>query len=99
MAYVTYKNRTSLDYRFTVDTLDDAALIELRKMIAENNKWTYKFNKKVRSGTSRYHTKLKNALRVIVRARGPRPNRYSKDTPRQNATHFDIYVNNRYIYE
>jgi hypothetical protein len=34
MATVTFKNRSSSDYRFTCETLNDPAISELKEMIA-----------------------------------------------------------------
>jgi hypothetical protein len=87
MAYITkLAKRTSLDYRFTVDSLDDTDLAALRATIKDRNTWIRRANK------SPYLTKPIPELRVCIKNRGPRPTRYSHDTPRELATHFDVYI-------
>ena len=88
MAYVTYKNRTSLDYRFTVESLDDPAIAQLKEMLVERNGHITRARKMY--GLTSYYGKQKTqGLRI--RPRGPR-NGEIYDTPLANATHFDVYV-------
>ena len=93
MAYVTFKNRTSLGYRFTVKTLDDPAIAELKELIVTRNGWIKRSRKLYREGKidSRFYTD-QNTQGVSIRPRGPRKNSWAYDTPRENATHFDVYI-------
>ena len=50
MAYVTYKNRTSENYRFTTNDLNDPAIAELRELLRQKNEYANTFNKKLRDG-------------------------------------------------
>jgi len=93
MAYVTYKNRTSTDYRFTVDSLDDPAIADLKAMLAERNAGIVRHRKIVRKlyGADAVRDGRKTqGLRI--RPRGPRLHNYAHDTPIENATRFDVYV-------
>ena len=88
MAYVTYKNRTSENYRFTTDSLDDPAIAELKELLAYRNGFVKRYRK------SPYFN-IKNARPpqgVFVRPRGPRKNSWAYDTPIENATRFDVYI-------
>jgi hypothetical protein len=89
MAYVTYKNRTSLDYRFTVTSLDDPAIAELKSLLVERNGYITRA-RKMYGLTSYYGKQSTQGLRI--RPRGPRKNSWAYDTPIENATHFDVYV-------
>jgi len=89
MAYVTYKNRTSLDYRFTVESLDDPAIAELKALLVERNGYITRA-RKMYGLTSYYGSKPTQGLRI--RPRGPRKNAWAYDTPIENATHFDVYI-------
>ena len=89
MAYVTYKNRSSLDYRFTVKSLDDPAIAELKALLVERNGYITRARKTY--GLTSYYGKQKTqGLRI--RPRGPRKNSWAYDTPAENATHYDVYV-------
>ena len=88
MAYVTYKNRTSLDYRFTVESLDDPAIAQLKELLTTRN-WHITQSRKKYGLTSYYGKQKTQGLRI--RPRGPR-NGETHDTPLANATHFDVYV-------
>ena len=89
MAYVTYKNRSSLDYRFTVQSLDDPAIAELKALLVERNGYITRARKTY--GLTSYYGKQKTqGLRI--RPRGPRKNSWAYDTPAENATHYDVYV-------
>ena len=88
MAYVTYKNRTSENYRFTTDSLDDPAIAELKELLAYHNGFVKRYRK------SPYFN-IKNdrpTQGVFIRPRGPRKNSWAYDTPIENATHFDVYI-------
>jgi len=87
MAYVTYKNRTSPDYRFTCTSLDDPEIANLKAMIVEENNYIKRARK---TGFTYYAQRPTRGLRI--RPRGPRPHPFAKDTPIENATHFDVYV-------
>ena len=91
MAFVTYKNRSSLDYRFTVDSLDDPAIAELKALLVERNGYITRARKLY--GTLSYYGK-QNTQGLRIRPRGPRKNSWAYDTPAENATHFDVYVRN-----
>jgi hypothetical protein len=80
--FITYKNRTSGCYKFSTTSLECNELKELKAEIKERNKARAKHN-------------ARNRLRVTIKARGPRGNNYY-NTPRENATHFDIYVHEYY---
>ena len=85
MAYVTYKNRTSSDYKFTVDTLNDPVIGDLKQLLKEHNSVLNRVNKSL--GFRKYNTKG-----VRIRPRGPRVSAYAHDTPWENATHYDVYL-------
>jgi hypothetical protein len=89
MAYVTYSNRTSQDYRFTVDSLDDPAIADFKAIITKRNGYITRARKKY--GITSYWGK-QNTQGLRIRARGPRGRRYGYDTPVENATRFDVYV-------
>ena len=89
MAYIkTKKGRTST-YRFTIDSLDDIDYINLKESSRVNNKSVSNMNNYIRqSGSSR---PFYDREYVWARPRGPRgKNEY--DTPKENATHYDVYV-------
>ena len=77
------QNRAS---RFTVDSLDDPALVNLRKAIAIHNDVQY-----MESGPYRTPT----YFRVVVMPRGGKRNRYSATTLQKGANHYDVYVYRR----
>ena len=89
MAYVTYKNRSSSDYRFTCKSLDDPEIANLKKILVERNSFIKRARKQ--SGMMSFYGKQKTqGLRI--RPRGPRPSAWAKDTPWENATHYDVYI-------
>ena len=93
MAYVTYKNRSSEDYRFTVKSLDDPAIADLKAILVRRNGYIKRSRKQY--GLTSYYGKQKTqGLRI--RPRGPRPSQWAKDTPWENATHFDVYIREYY---
>ena len=87
MAHVTYKNRSSSDYRFTCKSLDDPAIADLKAMLIEENNYIKRARK---SGFTFFAQKPTRGLRI--RPRGPRPSQWAKDTPWENATHYDVYI-------
>lgn len=89
MVFVTYKGRSSDNYRFSSDTHKCIEIQELRQLIRNENKYLNKLNKAI--GYKKYSTK---GLRI--RPRGPRAHRHAHDTPFKNATHFDVYVREYY---
>ena len=89
MAYVTYKGRTSSDYRFTCKSLDDPAITDLKAMLVEENNYIKRARK---TGFTYFAQKPTRGLRI--RPRGPRLSQWAKDTPWENATHYDVYVRN-----
>jgi len=93
MAYVTYKNRSSEDYRFTVKSLDDPAIADLKAILVRRNGYI-KSSRKQYGLTSYYGKQKTQGLRI--RPRGPRKNPWAYDTPIENATHFDVYIREYY---
>ena len=89
MAYVTYNNRTSTNYRFTVESLDDPAIAGLQAILKTQNGFITRARKMY--GLDSYYGKQKTQG-IRIRARGPRGSSWAYDTPMQNATHFDVYV-------
>ena len=89
MAYVTYKNRTSDDYRFTTTDLNDPNIAELKAILTEQN-GHIKRARKMYGVTSYWGSKSTKGIRI--RPRGPRKTSWSHDTPWENATHYDVYV-------
>lgn len=94
MAYVTYKNRTSENYRFTVTSLDDPAIAELKDLLTYRNGFIKRYRKSP-------HFNIKNDRKtqgVFIRPRGPRKGNSAGiwgvyyDTPVANATRFDVYI-------
>tara|TARA_R110000868_G_scaffold388318_1_gene657141 strand:- start:331 stop:609 length:279 start_codon:yes stop_codon:yes gene_type:complete len=85
MATVTFKNRSSSDYRFTCESLNDPIISELKEMIAFTNTFVHRRNS--------YHPTLaKLPTRGLrIRPRGPRAGA-THDTPIENATRFDVYI-------
>ena len=92
MAYVTYKNRSSSDYRFTVTSLDDPAIADLKAMLESRNAGIIRYRKMVRKLYGDLAARGQNTQGLRIRPRGPRLHRYAHDTPMENATHFDVYV-------
>ena len=88
MAYVTYKNRTSENYRFTVKTLDDPAIAGLKELLAYHNSFIKNYRKSPYFDINRDRP----TQGVWCRPRGPRLHRWAKDTPKENATYFDVYI-------
>ena len=84
MAYVTYTNRTSEDYRFTVDTLDDPTIASFKEILKSANRAIINARKRGYD--------LGNTKGIRIRPRGPRAHCYARETPIKNATHFDVYV-------
>lgn len=89
MAFVTYKTRSTSNYRFSCTDLNDPAIADLKLMISNENKFPNSCNKAI--GYRKYSTK---GLRI--RPRGPRKNSWARDTPIENATHFDVYLREYY---
>jgi hypothetical protein len=88
MAYVTYTNRSSQDYRFTVTSLDDPAIAEFKAMLVESNGYIKRYRK-----SDYFNPKYDRPTQGLrIRPRGPRKNSWAYDTPAENATHFDVYV-------
>ena len=95
MAYVTYKNRTSKDYRFTVTSLDDPAITELKVLLVHHNGFTKRHRK-----SPFFDAKRDRPTQGIrIRPRGSRKTNgvgfngcCYYDTPIENATHFDVYI-------
>lgn len=88
MAYVTYKNRSSADYRFTVTSLDDPAIAEFKAVLVESNRYVKNYRK-----SAHFNPKYDRPTHGIrIRPRGPRAHSFAYDTPMENATHFDVYV-------
>ena len=85
-------------YRFTVNSLDDQYLLQLKQQVA-NTREEYRKNR--REFTSNYPSHSGKEIQlpyVRIRARGPRKNQFSKyHTLMKNATHYDIYVQNRLV--
>ena len=92
MAYVTYKNRSSSDYRFTVTSLDDPAIADLKAMLVERNAGIVRYRKISRKLYGAAAIRGQNTQGLRIRPRGPRPHPFAHDTPIENATHFDVYV-------
>jgi len=103
MAYVTYKNRNSTHYRFTTTSPEDPAIEELREMIRGHNKMAYRY-----SPEDRRRFGL-NVMGIRIRPRGSRltgrishytgrPIADTHDTPKENATHYDVYTRDYYDY-
>ena len=89
MAYVTYANRSSSDYRFTCKSLDDPEIANLKKILVERNGFIKRARKQL--GMMSFYGKQKTqGLRI--RPRGPRKNSWAYDTPAENATHYDVYI-------
>ena len=91
MAYVTYKNRTSSDYRFSVTSLDDPAIAEFKAMLVNANEGIKRYRQ-----SSWFNPKYDRPTQGLrIRPRGPRDGD-THDTPFKNATHFDVYVREYY---
>ena len=94
MAYVTYKGRTSTDYRFTVDSLNDPEIANLKKLLTERNGYIKRARKI--NPLSYYGKQPTQGIRI--RPRGPRKGNSAGiwgvyyDTPIANATRFDVYI-------
>ena len=94
MSYATYKNRTSANYRFTTNDLNDPSIDELKTMIKklnDNAKQSRNFQIK-RFGMIKYN---RPTFGIRIRPRGPRANDYY-DTPAKNATRYDVYIREYY---
>jgi hypothetical protein len=89
MAYVTYKNRSSSDYRFNCKSLDDPEIANLKEILVNRNNRIKRARKQM-GMMSFYGQQKTQGLRI--RPRGPRPSQWAKDTPRENATHYDVYI-------
>ena len=89
MAYVTYKNRSSSDYRFTVESLDDPAISGLKDILKKDNAFIVRARRL--AGLNSYWGK-QSTKGLRIRPRGPRVSAYAHDTPWENATHYDVYV-------
>lgn len=89
MAYVTYKNRTSQDYRFTTTDLNDPNIAALKAILTEQNGYI-KRARKLYGITSYWGKQSTKGIRI--RPRGPRVSAYAHDTPWENATHYDVYI-------
>jgi len=87
MAYATYKNRSSSDYRFTCKSLDDPEIANLKSILIKENDYIKRARK---SGFTYFAQKPTRGLRI--RPRGPRLSQWAKDTPWENATHYDVYI-------
>ena len=91
MSYFNHSIRglRSSNYRFTVNKLDDSDLIQLKQTVLKENKDRREHVKEL---NARYNKDIKpRQFRIKVRPRGPRGGKVY-DTPKENATHFDIYV-------
>lgn len=89
MAYVTYKNRTSADYRFTTTDLNDPMIAELKEMLTKENVDIKRARKRFPNSIYPF---TRNTKGIRIRPRGPRTSVWAKDTPWENATHYDVYV-------
>ena len=89
MAYVTYNNRSSANYRFTVTSLDDPAIAGLKEVLKKDNAFITRA-RRLWGPNSFYGNQTTKGLRI--RPRGPRGSSWAYDTPIGNATHFDVYV-------
>lgn len=87
MAYVTYKNRYSTNYRFTVDSIDDPEIANLKSMLVERNNSI----KSARRGFPNCYWARQSTQGLSIRPRGPRDGN-THDTPIENATRFDVYI-------
>lgn len=90
MGWVTYKNRTSENYKFTTDRLSDPAIADLKAMVKQKNEWIKNVRKNPFISTE-YNTQG-----VWIRPRGPRVSAWAKDTRMEDATHYDVYVRDYY---
>lgn len=98
MTWVTYKKRNSENYKFSTNFADDPQIVELREMLKRGNKNAQRWNKSQRLAPSFFRGKYNNYRYVWVRPRGPRDGD-THDTPLKNATHFDVYVRTKCVYE
>ena len=96
MAYVTYNNRSSANYRFTVTSLDDPAIAGLKEVLKKDNAFITRA-RRLWGPNSFYGNQTTKGIRI--RGRGSRKTngvgfngRCFYDTPFENATHFDVYV-------
>ena len=96
MSYVTYKNRSSSNYRFTTVDLNDPSIDDLKTMIKklnDNAKYSRELQKQ-RFGEIKYP---RPSFGIRIRPRGPRVGGFNYygtyyDTPMENATHYDVYI-------
>ena len=94
MAFITsMSNRKTLNYKFSVYTKDDPALLALKKQVRHQNKTTRYISRKYKSYKNRF------ALRKItIMARGPRkvdgkllhPNAFT-NLRHEYGVYFDVY--------
>jgi hypothetical protein len=89
MAYVTYTNRSSSDYRFTCKSLDDPEIANLKSILVKQNDYIKRARKNY-GRMSFFGQQPTKGLRI--RPRGPRLSQWAKDTPWENATHYDVYI-------
>ena len=88
MAFVTYKNRSSSDYRFTCKSLDDPAIADLKTILVSQNDQIKRYRK-----SPYFQERFNRSTHGLrIRPRGPRPSQWAKDTPWENATHYDVYI-------
>jgi len=94
MAFLTsMSNRTTFDYKFSVYTKDDPALLALKKQVRHQNKTTRKISRKFGSYNNRFSLR-----KITIMARGPRkvdgkllhPNAFA-NLRHEYAVYFDVY--------
>jgi len=85
MIKLTFKNRSSDAYKFTTTDANCPEVLELKETVKERNA-------QIRERMMRFNPNKKfiKQYRIRIRPRGPRNGNYH-DTPKANATHFDIY--------
>lgn len=93
MAYIrNMGKRSTLNYRFSIDSKDDKQLAELRKMISDHNSRVRKYARLI--GTE-FKSYVPDLQRVRIQGRGPRRHdgrNYLHSLPHKYATSFDVYV-------
>ena len=94
MAFLTsMSNRTTLNYKFSVYTKDDPALLALKKRVRAQNKATRKMTRKFGTYNNRFPLR-----KITIMARGPRkvdgkllhPNAFT-NLRHEYAVYFDVY--------